>query len=101
MDSIFTPGYIQVISREPDGWFQSKPEQVFNLTNREFDSLNKEKYFGLTKTQILTELFRRYQGKLGYYLVNLAEREYYYCGLTVKDIQEKLYELGINQRGQT
>ncbi len=99
MDAIFTPAYIQVVQRKPNGWFQSKPDEIYNLSGRDFDSLNKEKYFGLTKSQILKELFCRYQGKLGYYLVNLAKREYYYCGLSVDDIQEKLYELGINHRG--
>jgi hypothetical protein len=111
MSVIFTPGYIQVIERTETGWFQSKPKSVFNFSDREtsllgypkgnllFDSLNKEKYYGLTKTQILTELFKRYHGKLGYYLVDLSEREFYYCGLTVQDLQAKLFELGINHRG--
>ena len=99
MTNIFTPGYIQLIHRKPNGWFQSRPEQVFNLSDRYFDSLNKEKYYNLTKNEILAELFRKYQGKLGYYLVNLAEKEYYYCGLTVEDIQEKLREIGITRRG--
>ncbi|MEN9520196.1 MAG: hypothetical protein RLZZ381_2784 [Cyanobacteriota bacterium] len=99
MSAIFTPGYIQVIERTQTGWFQSKPKSVFNLSNLPFDSLNKEKYYGLTKTQILAELFRRYQGKLGYYLVDLSDREFYYCGLTVQDLQAKLFELGINHRG--
>ncbi len=100
MNTILTPGYIQVIHKKPNGWFQSKPESVINFGNFPgYDSLNKEQYYGLTKTEIITELFRRYQGKLGYYLVNLAECQYYYCGLTVKDIQEKLIELGVIQRG--
>lgn len=99
MSAIFTPGYIQVIERTQTGWFQSQPKQVINFSDRSFDSLNKEKYYGLTKTQILTELFKRYQGKLGYYLVNLSDREFYYCGLTVKDIQDKLFELRINNHG--
>jgi hypothetical protein len=99
MSVIFTPGYIQVLEKTLDGWFQNQPKKVFNLSDRHFDSLNKEKYYGLTKTQIIAELFKRYQGKLGYYLVNLSEREFYYCGLTVRDLQNKLFELGINHRG--
>jgi hypothetical protein len=99
MTTIFTPGYIQVIERTQTGWFQTRPSNVINLSSRSFNSLNKEKYYGLTKTQILTELFQRYQGKLGYYLVNLSDRKFYYCGLTVQDLQDKLFELGINHRG--
>lgn len=101
MDSIFYPAYIQIINRKNNGWFHSRGDELFYLSERKIDWIDREKYFGLTKSQILKELFCRYQGKLGYYLVNLAEREYYYCGLSVDDIQEKLYELGINYRGQT
>ena len=97
MDYIFYPGYIQVIKRKPNGWFHSKGDGIFKLSDCEFDWINREKYFDLTKNQILTELFRRYQGKLGYYLVHLAEREYYYCGLNLDDVQQKLWEIGITQ----
>ena len=93
--NILTPGYIQLIRKEPEGWFQDPPNSVINFSDRPWDSLNKEKYYGLTKTQIITELFRKYQGKLGYYLVNLATREYHYCGTEYEDIGVKLKEIGI------
>lgn len=99
MTAIFVPGYIQVIEKTLDGWFQTKPTSIVNFSDRTFDCLNKEKYYGLTKTQITKELFKRYQGKLGYYIVNLNQRQYYYCGLTVKDIQEKLVDLGVLKDG--
>ncbi len=97
-DAIFYPGYIQVIHRKPNGWFHTGGE-IFKLNDQEFDWINREKYFGLTKNQILKELFCRYQGKLGYYLVHLACREYYYCGLDLDDVQQKLWDLGITQPG--
>ncbi len=97
MTTIFYPGYIQVIEKKPNGWFHTQGE-LFKLSDREFDWMNREKYFGLRKNQILTELFRRYQGKLGYYLVHLAHHEYYYCGLELEDVQEKLNEIGIGRK---
>ncbi len=99
MDNIFYPGYIQIIKRKDNGWFHSSQDELFKLNNREFDWMNREQYFGLTKTQILTELFRKYQGKLGYYLVHLARQEYYYCGLDLNDVQQKLWDIGITKPG--
>jgi hypothetical protein len=92
------PAYIQIVERKVDGWFQPQRKITLNLNNKSIDFLNIEKRHGLTKTEILTELFRRYQGKLGYYLIHLPLREYHYCGLTDQDIQEKLWELGIGRR---
>ncbi|VEP18936.1 conserved hypothetical protein [Hyella patelloides LEGE 07179] len=95
--TIFYPGYIQIINRKPNGWFQSCDE-LFKLSDREFDWANREQYFGLTKGRILTELFRKYQGKLGYYLVHLAKQEYHYCGMELEDVQQKLWDIGITRR---
>ena len=91
------PGYLQLVERQPKGWFQKPPASVINFSDRSWDSLNKEKYYGLTKTQIVTELFRKYQGKLGYYLVNLATEEYHYCGAEYEDIGTKLKDMGITR----
>lgn len=99
MTAILVPGYIQVIEKTADGWFQTKPTSVVNFSDRAFDCLNKEKYYGLTKAQIVTELFKKYQGKLGFYIVNLDRHQYYYCGLTVNDIKEKLVDLGVLKIG--
>lgn len=98
MTNLYYPFYIQVVERKVNGWFQSQNEICFNPNNRKVDLLNAEKTYGLTKTEIVTELFRRYQGKLGYYLVHLPRREYHYCGLTSQDIKEKLLDLGITRR---
>ena len=99
MDAIFYPGYIQIIKRKADGWFHSSGDELFKLSDHEFDWINREKYFGLTKSEILKELFCRYQGKLGYYLVHLARQEYYYCGLDLDDVQQKLWDIGITKPG--
>lgn len=45
---------------------------------------------------ILVELYKRYQGLDGWYLVHLAQKQYYYCGATKNDVRQKLVELGIN-----
>jgi len=98
MTNLYYPAYIQIVERKANGWFHQQGKIISNPNNKSINSLNVEKRHGLTKTEILTELFRRYQGKLGYYLVHLPRREYHYCGLTSQDIKEKLLDLGITRR---
>ena len=98
MANIYYPLYIQIVERKVDGWFQPQKEICLNPNKRDIEPLNAEKLYGLSKTEIMTQLFRKYQGKLGYYLVHLPKREYYYCGLTKENIQEKLWDLGIGRR---
>ncbi len=98
MTNLYYPAYIQIVERKANGWFHLCGQIISNPNNKSIDLLNIEKRHGLTKTEILTELFRKYQGKLGYYLIHLPKREYYYCGLTTQDIKEKLWELGITRR---
>ncbi|MBW4508193.1 MAG: hypothetical protein KME64_17010 [Scytonematopsis contorta HA4267-MV1] len=50
-----------------------------------------------SKSAVVTELFRIKGGKLGHYLVNLAERKYYYCGETWEDVKAKFLDLGIGR----
>ena len=85
------PAYIQIIKREVNGWVQPRRKISLNPNHKSLDLLNVEKRHGLTKTEIVTELFRQYQGKLGYYLVHLPKHEYSYCGLTWQNVQEKLW----------
>ena len=49
-----------------------------------------EEYYGLTKANVVVELFRVSNGKEGWYLANLRDRRYYYCGLTRESVRETL-----------
>ncbi len=42
-------------------------------------------------------VYSYYNITLGYYLVNLAERKYYYCGETWEDVKAKFLDLGIGR----
>lgn len=53
--------------------------------------------FGTTKNKVVIELFRINGGKIGYYLVNLREKKYYYCGQDWASVKAKLRELGIGR----
>ncbi len=80
------------------GWAFERPSLFYNLLPipaPDLQSLDMEKAFGLTKAEVVTEIFKINGGKLGFYLVNLPDRKYYYCGTTTNDLKSKLAELGI------
>lgn len=56
-----------------------------------------ELMYGISKQQVVIELFRINGGKLGYYLANLRNKKYYYCGIEVQDVKAKQLNLGIGR----
>ncbi len=59
------------------------------------------KQFGITNLALVASLFRINGGRAGYYATNLRDKKYYYCGLTLEDVRDKLLNLGIAQPGRT
>ena len=57
--------------------------------------------YGISKEQIITELFRVNGGKLGYYLADLRHKRYYYCGQDWEDVRATLLQLGIGRSDPT
>jgi hypothetical protein len=97
--TFFTPAYIDIVHKTGDQWQRLKTESICNMTVKPYDPSQRYSKFGLTSMGILIELYKRYQGLDGWYLVHMAEKDYYYCGATAKDVQQKLHELGVNYHG--
>lgn len=95
---IIYPDYICIVQRELGQWRIKQPRKIFwrspecrEIAHRE----NREEDYGLTEKGILLQLFRQFLGKLGFYVVNMRDREYYYAGTTWQDVQQKLWDIGI------
>lgn len=97
MSKIIHPAIFQIIRREGDAWY-FKDGKVFyrELGNRSLIE-EREREYGLSKEKIVIELFRINGGKAGYYLANLRDRKYYYCGTSWEDIKTTLQSLGIGR----
>ena len=99
---IIYPDYICIVEKTPDEWRIKQPQKLFwrspNSTVPVYREKREEAY-GLTTKDLILPLFKRYLGKLGFYIVNMRDHEYYYCGLTWQDIREKLWEIGITKPG--
>lgn len=93
--SFLIPGYIDIVQKTGDRWIRLGTSAIYNMSGKPYDPSQKYSKFGLTQMGILKELYKRYQGLDGWYLVHMPERGYYYCGATSKDVNRKLVELGI------
>ncbi|MHC5762608.1 hypothetical protein [Nostoc sp.] len=53
--------------------------------------------YGVSGDTLLVELFRVNGGKAGYYIANLKDKLYYYCGSTLDDVRRQFLSLGIGR----
>lgn len=95
--NIYHPDYYRVIERIPGGWLFKKGELFHKTLPISVDFNDFELLYGISKRQIIVELLRLEEGKVGYYLANLRKKQYYYCGTEPKEVKQKLRELGIGR----
>lgn len=98
---IVFPSHYSVVEKHPSkgwGFWPTKRffpalqlEQLLSPANQ-FKSKCLE--FGLDWNQVLSEV-RQCGGKPGFYLVNLRDREYYFCGSDLKDVKTFVQQQGI------
>lgn len=98
-NSIITPAHLIVIRRVPEGWnFGNRKVFYKKDPDRKCDPQNPEKEFGLTKLDIICDIFKMNQAKIGYYIVDLLRREYHYCGLEWQNVKDTFLKLGIGRK---
>jgi hypothetical protein len=97
-DTIIRPVYYRIIERRGKIWAFKEGEPFVNLFNA--PDLDMEDLFALFDTsmqKIASELRRINGGKQGYYIANILDKKYYYCGTEWQDVKAKLMELGIGR----
>ena len=96
--AVCCPVYYQIIQRRDYGWAFKHGEPFINLFNAPNLSPEDEfKAFGTSMKKVAIELFRINGGKQGYYIANILDKKYYYCGSEWNDVKNKLRELGIGR----
>ena len=98
MGSIIHPFHYQIYQRESTKWFVMEGASPFyNSTPTPMRLEDVAAQFGLTEQQIIINFFRINGGKPGFYLVNLRDKKYHYCGLSWVDIRTTFQSLGIGR----
>ena len=89
------PPYYIIVEALPGKWefLSSKITNPFTGKVHPFKPSELLRCAKLTKSEVITQLFRINGGRLGYYLVNLKDKNYYYCGLLFESVSEKLLEI--------
>lgn len=96
-NSIVHPYHYQIYRREGVTWYVKEGGKVFyNSTNEPMKMEHVESDFGLTEEQVIIELFRINGGRSGYYLANLRDKKYHYCG-SWENVRTTLQSLGIGR----
>ena len=94
--SIIHPIHFQIIERRGTTWYFKGGTLFYKSTSQPLPDTDTERLFGITKNKIVIELFRLNGGKPGYYLANLRDKKYYYCG-SWEGVKQRLLELGIGR----
>ncbi|MCC5640644.1 hypothetical protein LC593_33395 [Nostoc sp. CHAB 5844] len=95
--NIYIPDYYRVIERVPGGWHFKEGELFHKRLPISIDFNDFELLYGINKQQVAAELFYLERGKAGYYLANLRQKKYYYCGTEPQGVKLKLRSLGIGR----
>lgn len=98
MSEIIYPFYFRILERKVDGWLLCSGKVFYNRSGRKYNPDDDWTKYNITKQKLVIELFRQFGGKLGYYLANLKDKKYYYCGLSETDIQNTLNSIGIGRK---
>ena len=97
-DTIVRPIHYRIIERRGKIWAFKEGETFVNWFN--VPDLEMEDLFSLFDTsmeKIAAELRRINGAKNGYYIANILDKKYYYCGVEWEDVKLKLKELGIGK----
>jgi hypothetical protein len=90
------PSYFRVYEKDDNSWYLYKGKKFFSQSNLSLQQGHLERRYGLSLSDIVLQFFQIGRGRPGFYLANLKERQFYFCGNSPQDIQHKFRELGIS-----
>lgn len=95
---IVLPSHFLTVKRADQSWIFRYGQIFYRGEKATFSELiHREQEYGLTKEKIVIELFRIGAGREGYYLIDLRDRRYYYCGASLDDVNATLRLFGIGR----
>ncbi len=97
-NTIVYPVHYRLVVRRLDTWHFTKGDVFVNLFNVPILA-QKDLFavFGITIKEVASELRRINGGKQGFYIADILDKKYYYCGAEWSDVKAKLLELGIGR----
>lgn len=98
LGTIVYPIYYRLVVRRRDSWYFIKGDIFVNLFNIPvLDQKDLFACFGTNMNEVANKLKIINEGKEGFYLADIQDKKYYYCGQEWSDVKTKLQELGIGR----
>ncbi|RCJ20158.1 hypothetical protein A6S26_05400 [Nostoc sp. ATCC 43529] len=94
---ICIPGYLRIFHYERDRWQHVLGSSFYNLSGEPPDLEFAIRKYDISREKLAAELFRASDGKSGYCIGDLKQKRFYYCGVDVKSVRDKLRSLGIGR----
>jgi hypothetical protein len=95
--SIVIPAYYRIFELRDNAWIAKTSEVFYNPSSLPFDTNDTESNFGISKRQVVLALHQQFNAQQGYYLADLIQQRYYYCGLVFDDTRKMLLSLGVGR----
>lgn len=98
---IICPAYYQIVRYDGRDWYFKQSKKFYNparvIVPSPLQDIDKLATFGTERAKLVMEFRLMNGGKIGYYLADLKDSKYYYCGLTLEDVKVTLQSLGIGR----
>ncbi len=94
----FHPVHYRIVKHHSKFWSFTLSSPFATLSSSPIPSFEEVlATYNITVKEIVAELFKINGGNVGYYLADIKEKKYYYCGVAWDDVQAKFLELGIGR----
>lgn len=91
------PDYYRIVECRNDLWYFKSIKPFHTRVPIQIDFRDIRLLYGISQQQIVNELFQMKKGEAGFYLVNLRQKRYYYCGTDSESVKTMLRYLGIGR----
>jgi hypothetical protein len=98
LETIVYPVHYRLVVRRRGSWYFTKGDVFVNLFNIPvLEQKDLFACFGTNMKEVANNLRILNGGKEGFYIADILEKKYYYCGDSWKDVKMKFQELGITR----
>ncbi|MBW4675936.1 MAG: hypothetical protein KME52_18515 [Desmonostoc geniculatum HA4340-LM1] len=94
---ICIPSYVRIFRHECGRWQHILGDSFYNPSGEPPDLEFATRKYDISRKKLVIELFRSGEGKPGYYVGDLKNKHFYYCGVDAESVREKLRSLGIGR----
>jgi hypothetical protein len=91
---IVYPVNYKIAERKKNGWLFHGTAIFYREASGEVDLNDIQSLWGISYRQLAIALLVINGGREGYYLADLRDKKYWYCGDRIENVQAKLHELG-------